>query len=283
MAMSAEYRKLMADDDSRRMPNRFSRAVEERIVSFSLAHPGLGPRRIASELAREKWGAIVVSPSGVWRVLCRHGLNTRARRVGKIAGSAASFEPLRDRVSEQRMDVEQPGGLVGVDCFHVGGLGGTVGAMWQLTAIDVYSSYAWAELVVCKHAGPTVQQTSGLVRRVARELKNAGWRLERVVSDDGGEFGQGFTETVSALGADHTRARSGSQVSGHVAALYKTMLEECWRPVFAYYVYPCWAGLSCELDMYLRDYNEDRVHHGRLTRGRIPIHIVHGTGRVGAR
>src|SRR5271167_4432168 len=48
------------------MPNQLPRMVEERIVSFSIAHPGLGPRRVASELAREKWGGIVVSPNGVW-------------------------------------------------------------------------------------------------------------------------------------------------------------------------------------------------------------------------
>jgi hypothetical protein len=53
--------------------------IEERIVSFSIAHPGLGPRRVASELAREKWGGIVVSANGAWKVLCRHGLNTRLR------------------------------------------------------------------------------------------------------------------------------------------------------------------------------------------------------------
>jgi hypothetical protein len=38
------------------MPNALPKMIEERIVSFSIAHPGLGPRRVASELAREKWG-----------------------------------------------------------------------------------------------------------------------------------------------------------------------------------------------------------------------------------
>ena len=30
-----------------KMPNQLSKMVEERIVSFSLAHPGLGPKRVA--------------------------------------------------------------------------------------------------------------------------------------------------------------------------------------------------------------------------------------------
>src|SRR5437763_14452140 len=44
------------------MPNQLPKMIEERIVAFSLAHPGLGPKRVSSELRREKWGAIVVSP-----------------------------------------------------------------------------------------------------------------------------------------------------------------------------------------------------------------------------
>ena len=63
------------------MPNALPKMIEERIVAFSIAHPGLGPKRVASELAREKWGGIIVSPNGVWKVLCRHGLNTRAKRL----------------------------------------------------------------------------------------------------------------------------------------------------------------------------------------------------------
>ncbi len=59
-----------------RMPNQLSAVIEQRIVASSLGHPGSGPDRIASELARPKWGGIIVSASGVWRVLRRHGLNT---------------------------------------------------------------------------------------------------------------------------------------------------------------------------------------------------------------
>lgn len=136
------------------MPNALPKMIEERIVSFSIAHPGLGPRRVASELAREKWGGIVVSPNGVWKVLCRHGLNTRAKRLGLIAGYAAPYEPPRDPAPEQHIDVSRPGELVGIDCFYVGRLKKTDGAIWQLTAVDIASSHAWAELVICKTGQP---------------------------------------------------------------------------------------------------------------------------------
>ena len=37
------------------------------------------------------------------------------------------------------------------------------------------------------------------------------------------------------------------------------------------------------LDTYLEFYNYDRVHHGRLTRGRIPADIVYGARKMEAR
>ncbi len=267
-----------------KMPNQLPKMVEERILSFSIAHPGLGPRRIAGELRRHKWGAIVVSPNGVWKVLCRHGLNTRAKRLGLVAGYAAPYEPPRDPGPERHIDVSRPGELVGIDCFYVGRLRGTEGKVWQLTAIDVASSFGWAELVVAKQGNPTSKQTSKLARRVAAHLETAGWRLERFLSDNGNEFKGEFAETVKDLGARHTRIHAGRpQTNGNVEALHKTILDECWRPAFARYMQPRLSGLKRELDTYLRFYNFDRVHHGRLTGGQIPADIVYGARKMEVR
>jgi hypothetical protein len=54
---------------------------------------GFGPARIAGELARPKWGGIRLSTNGVWRVLRRHGLSTRAKCYGLVAGYAAPAGP----------------------------------------------------------------------------------------------------------------------------------------------------------------------------------------------
>jgi transposase InsO family protein len=268
-----------------RMPNQLPAMVEERIVAFALAHPGLGPRRIASELRRPKWGGIIVSHNGVWRVLRRHGLNTRGKRLSLVAGYRAPYEPPRQPRPEPHIEVERPGELVGFDCFYVGHLRGTQGAVWQLTAIDCHSSFAWGELVVCPKDNPNAEQTSKLARRVARELKHAGWRLKRVLCDNGNEFrAERFAHTIAELGATRTHIRAGRpQTNGHVEALHRLILEECWRPAFARYLYPRYTGLKRELERYLTDYNYDRVHHGRLTKGRIPADIVYGARKMEAR
>ena len=102
------------------------------------AIPGFGPARIAAELAKPKWGGIVLSTNGAWRVLRRHGLSTRAKRYGLVAGYAAPPEPQRPAPPPERhLDVEHPGQLDQLDCFCIGRLSGTKGTVWQYTAIDV--------------------------------------------------------------------------------------------------------------------------------------------------
>lgn len=268
-----------------RMPNQLSPLVEQRIVAFALGHPGLGPARIAAELRRPRWGGLVVSHNGVWRCLRRHGLNTRQRRLSLVAGYAAPHEPPREREPERHVEANRPGELVGMDSFFVGRLSGTKGAVWQLTAIDVASSFAWAELVSCPQGNPTGAQTSKLARRVCSDLAAAGWRLERILSDNGGEFrSTDFRQTLDELGVPHTRIRAGRpQTNGAVEALHRLILEECWRPAFARYLHVRFTGLKRDLDTYIHDYNHDRPHHGRLTQGRIPADIVYAGNKMRTR
>jgi transposase InsO family protein len=138
--------------------------------------------------------------------------------------------------------------------------------------------------VICKQRNPTAAQTSKLAQRVARDLKSASWKLERMLSDNGNEFKGHFTKTVDALKVRHTRLHAGRpQTNGNVEALHKTILDECWRPAFARYLYPRYTGLRRELETYLRFYNSDRVHHGRLTQGRIPSDIVYRAQKMEAK
>ena len=43
-----------------------------------------------------------------------------------------------------------------------------------------------------------------------------------------------------------------------------TILEECWKPAFARHLIPKQTGLRRDLERYLRYYNSDRAHTGRL-------------------
>jgi transposase InsO family protein len=267
------------------MPNQLSPLVEQQIVAFALGHPGLGPRRVSAQLARPEWGGLLVSPNGVYKTLVRHGLNTRAKRLALVAGYRAPFEPPREPEPEPHIETTRPGELVGIDCFFIGRLHGTSGPVWQITAIDCHSSYAWADLVVCSPGrGPTAEQTSALAQRVARELQHADWPLERVLTDNGGEFGRrAFAQRLPA-GVVHSQIRSGRpQTNGHVERLHRTILEECWRPAFARFLFVRYSGLRRHLASYLNYYNHQRAHTGRITRGRTPADLIYPARKMAPR
>jgi transposase InsO family protein len=258
------------------MANQTSVLVEQRVVAFALGHPGFGPARIAAELARPKWGEISLSANGVWRVLRRHGLSTRAKRYGLVAGDAAPPEPQRPQPPPQRhLHVDHPGELVQLDCFGIGRLSGTKGTVWQDTAIDVASAYTRATLQVTRR-NPSTTWTSALARQVAADLAARGWRLERVMTDNASEFRAAtFGQTIAKLKTRHRFIRAGRpQTNGWVERVQQTILEECWKPAFARYLIPKQTGLRLDLERYLRYYNTERAHTGRWTRGRTPEEVL---------
>jgi hypothetical protein len=127
--------------------------TDAAVVAIALSHPGLGPIQLATELARH--GEVELSPSTVWRILCHHRLNTARLRYDLMAlRSSPSLERPPPRPSVGSLDASVPGDLVQMDCFHVGSFKETrlgvgkarSGTIWQYTAIDVASSYLWAEL-----------------------------------------------------------------------------------------------------------------------------------------
>ncbi len=259
-----------------RMANQTSVLVEQRVVAFALGHPGFGPVRIAAELAQPRWGAISLSPNGVWRVLRRHGLSTRAKRYGLVAGYAAPPEPTRPTPPQERhLNVDHPGQLVQLDCFCIGRLSGTKGTVWQYTAIDVASAYTWATLQATRR-NPSATWTSALARMVAADLAERGWKLERVMSDNAQEFRSAtFQATIAQLGAHHSFIRAGRpQTNGCVERVQQTILDECWKSAFARYLIPKQTGLKLDLERYLRYYNTERAHSGRWTKGRTPDEVL---------
>ena len=181
--------------DQRRRVGPARRRLEAETVALALANPPWGPRRLFSELARR--GIAAGSVSQVWRILVRHGVNTRARRYAVMTGAygihAADVALATRRTQQQpfvgELVADQPGDLVQLDCFHLGRLKGAKtdtgqATVWQYTAIDVASSFVWAETHTTAHA-PSAVHTSALVHRVARDLAHWGWTLTAVSTDRG--------------------------------------------------------------------------------------------------
>lgn len=263
--------------------------LEAEVVAMALANPPWGPDRLFGELRRRGIG--VGSASQVWRILVTHQLNTRRLRYRMMAVAQglnqadrhSSWQrPSQSKRPLGRLDADEPGDLVQLDCFQIGRLKearlGTAkrpAMVWQYTAIDVASSFTWAELHTTAH-NPSGVHTTALALRVAADLAHWQWTWKTASTDRGNEFvDHRFGEALSRLGVDHRYIPPGRpQSNGKVEQVHSTILEECWKPAFVGYVQPSITGLGQDLSAYLDYYNHQRPHNGRWNKGKPPASII---------
>jgi len=261
--------------------------LEAEVVALALANPPWGPKRLFFELTRRQ--VSVGSVSQVWRILCTHRLNTRQYRYRLLAVTrglteadlvTAHTRPVRRWIGQ--LHAEVPGDLVQMDCFQVGrlkearlGVAKRPGMVWQYTAIDVASSFVWAELHTTAH-NPSSTHTTALAYRVASDLQAWKWSFQAITTDRGTEFrNRAFPAAVSTLGAEHRLITAGRpQSNGKVEQVQNTILQECWKPAFITYQHPSLSGLRNDLTDYLAHYNHDRPHTGKWNQGKPPIQII---------
>lgn len=262
--------------------------LEAEVVALCLANPPWGPNRLFYELGRR--GVQPGSVSQVWRILKTHHLNQRRFRYRLLAVAQglteADLHPTnpaaRSRTWIGTLVAENPGDLVQFDCFQIGrlkearlGARKQPGMVWQYTAIDVASSFTWAELHTTVH-NPSALHTTTLAYRVAEDLTRWGWTWKAASTDRGNEFvDRRFAETLQQLGVSHRFIAPGRpQSNGKVEQVQNTILQECWKPAFVTYTQPSIGGLRQDLDAYLIDYNENRPHQGKWNNGQPPTQII---------
>ena len=254
--------------------------TDAAVVAIALAHPGWGPQRLAWELVDT---GIELSGSTVWRILRHHRLNTARLRYDLMVQRPAAGIERPPPPPVGRLDATHPGDLVQMDCFHVGSFKETRlgqskarrGTIWQYTAIDVASSFLWAELHASAH-NPDPAHTTALAYRVATDLRAWGHQPKAISTDNGNEFrAQRFRDGLSELGIEHRYIRAGRpQSNGKVERVQGTLLEEFYKPVLSRYTEPSITGLRRDLDDYLTYYNWERRHSGRWNNGRTPAQII---------
>jgi transposase InsO family protein len=259
-------------------PSRLSVPVERRVVALAVAWPTRGPQWVSDELARD---GLRVAPVTIWRLLHRHGLGTRAQRLAVVEyHSAATVGLVTERTARLRrrrgrhVEADRPGDLLSLDTFYVGKLKG-VGKVWQITGCDCATSYAWAQLV---RGEMTADAVVAFVRdAVIPDYRRAGWRLRRVLTDNGTEFKGAFAVGCGALGIRHTHTQPRhAWTNGFVERLQGTILHEHWRVAFRRHYFTGCLALQRSLDAFLRFYNFQRSHHGYRLRGRTPASVFHG-------
>ena len=248
--------------------------TERRVIAFALAWPTCGPQWYSDQLARD---GVTLAPVTIWRLLRRQQLGTRAARLAVLERySAATTGLLTERTAKpiRHVEADQPGDLWSLDTFYVGKLKG-VGKVWQITGCDAASSFAWARLVIGE---VTAAAVLAFLREVVRPTyRQAGWRLRRVLTDNGKEFKGAFAAGCDRLRIRVTRTKPRhAWTNGFVERLQKTILHEHWRIAFRRQYFTGRRMLQGSLDRFLQFYNHERTHRGYRLNGRTPATVFKG-------
>ena len=167
-----------------------------------------------------------------------------------------------------------PGELVCLDSFYIGKLKG-VGKVYQLTAIDVFTRFAFVAIVLgtarpapCRPASST---------RLLRHYRRHGITVRAILTDNGPEYIAGaFIDALAAKGTQRITASRPARptTTPSVERFHGTMLQECWRPAFHRRHFTSIRQLQAEADAWLVTYNRRRRNHGDYMRGRTPQEIL---------
>jgi transposase InsO family protein len=124
---------------------------------------------------------------------------------------------------------------------------------------------------------PRAEIAAEFLDRVVAHFDEAGWPVERVLTDRGSEFKAAFDEACERHGITHTRTKPRHAfTNGFVERIQGTILHEHWRIEFRRRYFTQLGQIDRSLQSYLRFYNHQRSHRGYRTRGRTPAQIVWG-------
>lgn len=254
-------------------PNAMTSEEVAIILSEAITRPTLGPRALLRHL-RER--GVDRSASGVAKVLRRHHLGTAKQRVIALASLTATET---GQLTEAAMEgpfgfcqfASAPGQVAALDAFYVGRLKG-IGAVWQLTAVDIATRYAVVQLVV---GDKSASVAAAFLDHLKKALRKHGITLAGVLTDNGPEFvGKAFQARVGDLGLEHHRIPPRSPNHNAVCERFHgTVLHEFYRPHFHRGRVEDLALLDRALQAWTVDYNHHRPNHGDYMAGRTPLEV----------
>ena len=265
-------------------PNRVSEEIEKAILDYSLENPTHGPLRAAQQLQLK---GIQVSSGGVRGVWIRHKLLSRYDRLLRLEEHAQKrkvkltdeqtrlLERFSPEFRERHIHVHRTGELVAVDTFFVGTLKG-VGRVYLQTVLDCYSRFAWAQIYTNKLPVTAVQILNNQVIPFF-EAHNA--TIETILSDNGREFcgrpdKHPYELFLQLEGIEHRKTKvRRPQSNGFIERFHRTLLDEHLRIKGRTKFYESPDEMQKDIEIYLKHYNTERAHQGRLMKGRTPYQV----------
>lgn len=284
-------------DRSKRKPNvknRVDEAVEKAVLDYAINQPAHGQHRTSNELRKQ---GIFVSGSGVRSIWVRHGVENFKKRLQALESKVAAEGILltdsqiaaleRKKLDDEacgEIETHHPGYLGSQDTFYVGNLKG-VGRIYQQTLVDTYSKVAFAKLYTSK---TPITSADILNDRVLPFFGQNHLPMLRILTDRGTEYcgrmdQHDYQLYLAINDIDHTKTRAQSpQTNGICERFHKTILQEFYQVTFRKKLYVTLEELQKDLDEWIKYYNNERTHQGKMCCGRTPLETLLDGKRIWA-
>ena len=256
------------------------------MLKHALDEPAHGQTRASNELRK---AGIFVSPSGVRSIWLRHDLACFKDRLKALekhvaaTGAVLTESQLQaiERKQEEKqahgeIETEHPGFLGSQDTFYVGTLKG-VGRVYQQTYVDTYCKVAHAKLYTSK---TPITAADLLNERVLPFYEEHELPVLRILTDRGTEYcgkpeHHDYQLYLALNDIEHTRTKARSpQTNGIVERFHRTILNEFYQVTFRKRIYSSIEQLQSDLDDWLKKFNTERAHQGKMCCGRTPLETM---------
>ncbi|MCG8609253.1 MAG: IS481 family transposase [Pseudomonadales bacterium] len=276
-------------DKSRRSPNLKNRVDEETenaVIAYAIEQPAHGQARTSNELRKR---GVFISGSGVRSVWLRHDLENFKKRLKALetkvaedgiilndAQIAAIEKKKHDDEACGEIETAHPGYLGSQDTFYVGNLKG-VGRIYQQTFIDTFSKIAFCKLYTTK---TPITAADILNDKVLPFFEQQELPMLRILTDRGTEYcgrveKHDYQLYLAINDIDHTKTKAMSpQTNGICERFHKTILNEFYQITFRKKLYSNLEELQKDLDEWMKYYNNDRTHQGKMCCGRTPMETL---------
>lgn len=276
-------------DKSRRksnVKNRVDEATEQAVIASAIEQPAYGQHRTSNELRKV---GVFVSGSGVRSIWVRNNLENFKKRLKaleeKVANDGIILNDAQVAALEKKkhddevcgeIETAHPGYLGSQDTFYVGNLKG-VGRIYQQTFVDTYSKVAFAKLYTTK---TPITAADVLNDKVLPFFEQHQLPTLRILTDRGTEYcgrvdHHDYQLYLAINDIDHTKTKAMSpQTNGICERFHKTILNEFYQITFRKKLYSTMEALQKDLDDWIKSYNNDRTHQGKMCCGRTPMETL---------
>ncbi len=270
-------------------------ATGQAVIYFAIQYPAYGQYRTSNELLKK---GVFVSGRGVRSIWLSHDLENFKKRLKALKAKvtqdgielnyhqiAALARKHKDDVACGEIETAHPDYIIGAqDTFYVGNLKG-FGRIYQQTFIDTYSKIVHCKLYTKK---TPITAADLLNDRVLPFYQSQDLPMLRILTDRGTEYcgkveQHDYELYLAVNDIDHMKTKAASpQTNGICERFHKMILQEFYQITFRKKLYSPLEELQVDLDDWLKFYNTERTHQGKMCCGRTPLETLFDGKRIWA-